>query len=263
VRPVLLLLVLAVALARPAPATRATTIAAVGANQSFNWAGYMLGALERNTTFHQIAADWIVPKAKQHIAGQAESSASWIGIGGGCVDAGCTVGDTTLIQAGIEHEIDEAGSVTYYAWWETIPGPQVKTDLPVRAGDHVRVEISEDAAIPELWTISIANVSARATFTLTLPYSSTYATAEWVIETPVVITESEIRVGPMPDLAPVRFDRAIVNGAPAAFTAQEQLQLVDGDLNVISSPSLPDRERDGFNDCTYRNMCPVPGNPIR
>ncbi|HEV8656310.1 MAG TPA: G1 family glutamic endopeptidase [Candidatus Limnocylindria bacterium] len=266
VRPAAWLVVLALMLV-PFPSTSSTTarpIVVVAANQSLNWAGYTQGSIEKGTTFHSIAGEWIVPKVKQRNAGEAEYSSSWIGIGGGCLDTACTLFDTTLIQAGIGHDLDAAGNVDYYAWWETIPAPLVRTDLAVRAKDHVRVEIVESTVVPELWTITIANLSTGGSFATTLPYTSTYGTAEWVIETPLVISETgSITVGPMPDLAIVHFDNATANGLPASFVVAEQMQLVDFDLSLIAAPSLPDRDADGFNDCTYRKSCPTPGKELR
>jgi len=243
----------------------------VAANQSSNWSGYMQGRLEKGISFHAIAADWIVPKVKQRNAGEAETSLSWIGIGGGCLDAGCTIGDDTLIQAGIGHEVNAAGDPDYYAWWEIIPLPLQRTDppLPVRAGDRVHVAIVESATTPELWTITVANLTLGQTFTHTLMYPSSFATAEWVIERPVTISETgSVQVSPMPDLAVVHFDGASANGAPANFVASERIEMVDIELvdftvSRVAMPSLPDREADGFKDCTYRKTCPVPGNDVK
>jgi len=253
------ILILALVAFPPSPhAATARPIVVVAANQSFNWAGYVQGALEKNTTFHSVAATWIVPTATPHQRGEAEYSSSWIGIGGGCVDAACSIGDDTLIQAGIGHDIDANGAADYYAWWETIPAPLVRTDLVVRPGDRIAVSISE-GRVPEVWTIVIVNRSTGSRFTITLPYPSSYATAEWVIETPVVITETGgIQVGPMPNLTTVRFDHAGANGASARFIPAERMELVDFDLTVIATPSLPDRKGDGFNDCTYTADCPAP-----
>ena len=36
------------------------------------------------------------------------------------------------------------------------------------------------------------------------------------------------------------------------------MQLVDFDLSPIATPSLPDAQRDGFNDCTYTASCAAP-----
>jgi hypothetical protein len=239
-------------------AATARPIVLVAANQSFNWAGYVQGALEPGKgPFHSIAATWIVPTATPHRPSEAEYSSSWIGIGGGCVDAACSIGDGTLIQAGIGHDIDATGAPDYYAWWETIPAPLVRTDLRVRPGDRVAVAIFE-GRVPELWTIVIANFSTRAYFTMTLPYPSSYLTAEWVIETPVVITDTGVQVGPMPNLTMVRFDYAQANGVSPGFIPAERMELVDFDLTLIATPSLPDAQGDGFNDCTYTANCPAP-----
>lgn len=264
VRPALCLVLLALVFAFPAPSatTIARPIVVVGTNQSFNWSGYMQGSLEKGTTFHAIAADWIVPRAKPHRHGEAEYSSSWIGIGGGCLDAECRLFDATLIQAGIGHDVDSSGNADYYAWWETIPAPLIRVDLPVAAGDRVHVEIVE-AATPGIRTITILNRDAAGSFSITLPYTSTYGSAEWVIETPLVITDSGVTVGPMADLGRVHFDSATVNGAPAGFVSGEQIQLVDLDLSAIAKPSAPDHEADGFNDCAYRKTCPAPGNDLK
>jgi hypothetical protein len=254
------LLVLAlIALAVPSsPARIARPIAVVAANQSFNWAGYVQGALEKNTTFHSISATWIVPTATPRRPDEAEFSSTWIGIGGGCVNADCSIGDATLIQAGIGHDIDTTGTADYYAWWETIPAPLQRTTMQVRPGDRVSVTISE-GSVPEVWTITIANRTSSERFTLTIPYPSTYATAEWVIETPVVITDTGgVQVGPMPNLTTVNFDHTRANGASADFVPTERMELVDFDLTLIATPSLPDRKGDGFNDCTYTATCPTP-----
>jgi Peptidase A4 family len=80
-------------------------------NQSSNWFGYNQGTLEQGSKlFNSIAGDWTVPTVSQHTSGQAEASSDWIGIGGGCIDAGCTTTDSTLIQAGTEQDVDSTGS---------------------------------------------------------------------------------------------------------------------------------------------------------
>src|SRR5207248_8139648 len=96
----------------------------INANQSTNWFGYNQGTLEQGSKlFNSISGDWTVPTATQHTSGQAESSSTWIGIGGGCIDANCAVGDNTLIQTGTEQDVDKSGKASYSAWWEIIPAP--------------------------------------------------------------------------------------------------------------------------------------------
>src|SRR5205807_2485390 len=102
-------------------------VVAVNANQSNNWSGYNQGKIERSTAFHAVAGDWIVPTASPHRPFESEFSSSWIGIGGGCVDAGCSQTDNTLIQTGTEQEVDydpaNGTSTQYSAWYEHIPDP--------------------------------------------------------------------------------------------------------------------------------------------
>ena len=135
------------------------------ANSSNNWFGYNQGTLEQGgKQFNSIAGDWTVPTATQHAAGD-ESSSDWIGIGGGCVDAGCTVGDNTLIQTGTEQDVS-SGSASYGAWWELIPGPSIAiTNMTVQPGDHMHADISEVVAGANLWKITLQNVTRGQTFT--------------------------------------------------------------------------------------------------
>src|SRR5689334_12811612 len=62
----------------------------VNTNQSTNWSGYNIGAdypqVTTGTTFTSVSGQWTVPTARQHTTGQAENSATWAGIGGGCVN---------------------------------------------------------------------------------------------------------------------------------------------------------------------------------
>jgi hypothetical protein len=242
---------------RPDAARRAGPIVVLAANQSFNWAGYNQGALSPGRTFfHQISAEWTVPTARQHRKGEEEFSAAWIGIGGGCLNPECTAFDTTLIQAGTLQHVHASGVAEYATWWEAIPGPLMRTELAVSAGDRVRVEISEGP--PEVWHIHITNRSTGQSFSLSLPYSSTHGTAEWIVETPVVVHgDGTITVGPMPELSVVRFDYATTNGSPATLAPHERMELVDFDLKVLATPSLPDREFDGFDVCVYKRNCKI------
>src|SRR5438093_3952798 len=131
--------------ASPAPtATYHRPIVSVGANKSNNWSGYNQGTIEqRGKTFTSVSGTWRVPTATAHKAGENEYSSSWVGIGGGCVNADCSVTDGTLIQAGTEQDVNSKGRASYSAWWELIPAPSITiSGFPVRAGDVMFVSIS-------------------------------------------------------------------------------------------------------------------------
>ena len=236
-------------------------IVVVGANQSNNWSGYNQGTLEQGgKMFNGITGTWTVPTASQHTAGEAEYSSSWIGIGGGCVDAGCTVTDSTLIQAGTEQDVATDGTDSYSAWYELIPAPSITIDtLAIHAGDKMFVSISEDTPGSNVWIIIVRDRTQHQSFTTTVPYSSTHATAEWIEETPVVIDDGgNVTIGPLPDLSPVRFNKGTTNGAPAGLVKSEEMQLVDTDGTPLATPSKPDPTKDGFRDCTFASHCKAP-----
>jgi hypothetical protein len=239
-------------------------------NQSNNWSGYNQGLLEKGHAFHAITGDWIVPKASPHARGEQEFSATWVGIGGGCIDAGCVLTDSTLIQAGTEQDIVAncngvlgLGSqctyqAQYSAWFELIPAPSLTVNLPVTAGNRIHVDIHELFPNTELWSITILNRSTGQSFQQTVPYSSSYATAEWIEETPVVCCPAQ--VGPLPNLGKVTFDPGTTNGGNPQLVSSEEIQLVDFNGKILATPSAPDSDRDGFNDCTYATSCSPPGS---
>lgn len=236
----------------------ARPIAAVAANKSQNWFGYNQGSLERGTLFHSITASWVVPRASAHVSGEDEFSATWAGIGGGCVDAGCVVVDDSLIQAGTEQDVAANGAAHYSAWWEVLPGPSMTiTGFAVRPGDQIFLSIVESPANSEVWTITLRNESRRETFRQTVPYSSSYASAEWIDEAPVVVG-TDAGLAPLPDLTVTHFDQGTANGVNPHLTAAEEMQLIDSNGKVIGAPSAPDPEADGFNDCAWASWCSAP-----
>src|SRR2546421_4163201 len=145
---------------------------------------------------------------------------------GGCIDAGCIIGDNTLIQAGTGQDVDTAGRATYYAWYELIPAPSITIpSFPVRPGDQMNVDIHETTTNANIWSITVQNLTTGQVWSTTLPYASTHLTAEWIEETPIVVDKGKATVGPLPNLSTVTFDGATVNGAGAGLRPGEAVQL--------------------------------------
>ena len=238
-----------------APGLRANT------NSSSNWFGYNQGSLEQGgKLFNSITGQWTVPAAAQHTSGQAEASSDWIGIGGGCVDAGCTATDSTLIQTGTEQDVSSSGGASYYAWYELVPAPEFQiTSMSVSPGDRMSASIAEVVGNSNLWTITLKDLTNGQSFTTTVPYSSTHATAEWIEETPLEIG-TNAGFAALPNLTAPAFDLAATNGAPANLKASEEMNLVDSNGNVIGAPSAPDPDADGFNACTWAGTCTAPAS---
>jgi hypothetical protein len=230
----------------------------IAGNESTNWFGYSQGSLANGgALFSSISARWTVPKAEPHAQKEAEHSATWIGIGGGCVDAHCSLTDPTgLIQTGTEQDVAASGKASYSAWWELVPLPAVTvSNMKLRPGDRISASVSE--AAPTLWRISLADVSRHETFTTTTAYPSSRATAEWIEETPVTIGTDGTGVATLPKLTRTPFDDATVNGHPAQLAPTEEIRLA-GKAGLIGAPSGPDSGRDGFGACAWASRCRVP-----
>jgi len=230
------------------------------ANKSQNWSGYNQGSQALGgVLFHQVAGDWTVPTPSQHLAGEAEYSSDWIGIGGGCVDAACTIGDNTLIQTGTEQDIAANGKRTYTAWYELIPSPETLIpSLTVHPGDRMHAEIKEQVAGSNVWTIMLSDVTTGHTFKTTTPYSSSHLTVEWIQERPTLIGSGGTTLAPLPKLTNPRFDRGRVNGAAAGLKSSQEIQMTNASGVVIARASAPDPDANGFNSCTYTTSCPAP-----
>jgi hypothetical protein len=248
---------LATGSASAASPARGHFVHAFNTNQSNNWYGYNQGTLEKgNKLFSSVSGDWIVPTATQHTKGKDEFSSTWIGIGGGCVDAGCNATDSTLIQDGTEQDVDANGNASYSAWWEVIPGPGLTiSNFAVSPGDHMHSDISEAVANSDVWKITLQDVTKGETFTQTVPYPSTHLTAEWIQETPLTFGTSGAGLASLPNLSTNSFTAAKTNGQNANLTPAEKMDLIDSSGNVIGAPSDPFASLDGFNLCSWASSC--------
>lgn len=245
--------------------------------QTNNWSGYQASSLLPGS-FHQISASWVVPSVSQAVRGQAEDSATWVGIGGGCVEpidlvvvSTCAV-DQTLIQAGSEQDVSASGQASYGVWYEFLPEPETSLPLSVAPGDVVSVDITE--GLPASWSISITVKSPGGgtigSDTIPVTYPALGLTAEWIEESPLVISTSGSGISSLPLLnggSPVAFSQARLNGANEALAGTTEVQLVDSSGDVVLSPSAPDSDNDAFNDCedlssqsTSGFSCPAPAS---
>jgi hypothetical protein len=239
--------------AAPAVAHTGHPIAIVAAQTSSNWAGYNQGILEPGKTggFNQVSAQWVVTAATQHKSGRAEHSATWVGIGGGCMNTSCLAGDATLIQAGSSQDVAANGKASYNVWYELIPAPSITiTSLPVKPGDTVFVGIRQLAPYSDVWVITV-KVNGKP-FTIKVPYSSTHATVEWIVETPLVIGTGGTGVAAMPNLTKTTFVGARVNNTNAVLKPAEQINLVAGGQR-LATPSAA--SGNSFSVCTYATSC--------
>ncbi len=237
-----------------------------GPGQSPNWSGYVESSPQGGTPFRQVSGDWIVPTASLHTKGKAESSSTWVGIGGWvCLDASCKVVDPSLIQAGTNQDVDASGHPSYDAWWELLPANAMTIPgMTISPGDHIQVDIVETDSYPDpysqMWSITIRDLTKGVPFTKNVPYESSRRSAEWIVETPTpTIGGMPQNRLPLPNLTTVTFDMAWANGANAYLKEPDEVKLLDPKDGSQATPSAPGADSDGFNDCAYANTCLAPG----
>ena len=161
-----------------------------------------------------------------------------------------------MIQAGTEQDVAANGTASYAAWWEAVPVPSVNSSITVRAGDVITCTISQ--TVPEVWSITLRDVTDGQSFSQSVPYSSTYLTAEWILETPVVVGTGGTGIAALPTLTKTHFSHATVNGKPAGLVSSEAIQLVSSSGQVLATPSKPARNAAAFDDCNYATTCAAP-----
>jgi hypothetical protein len=148
--------------------TQPGTPAAVSSSSS-NWSGYAANG----GTFTSVTGTWTVPTVSATSAG---ADATWVGIGGLTSD--------DLIQAGTQAMVDGSGTVAYSSWIEMLPAASRTVPLTVTAGDSVTVTITQQAGND--WLIAMKNNTTGGAYNITVQYSSSNSSAEWVQEAPSV-----------------------------------------------------------------------------
>jgi len=197
--------------------------------QSTNWSGWV------NTSgglgYTSASGTWTVPTVTP--TSDDRYSSDWVGIGGDP--------SPDLIQAGTEQD-SVGGNARYHAWYEVLPAPELQiTTMAVSAGDTMHVTLAEST--PEVWTITLSDQSNGGSFSTTIPYSSTFLTAEWIHEAVTV----NGTVATLPITSNAHFDLGLANGQTIANAGGAQsIQMFDSNNNPIATPSGLDSDGDGF-----------------
>jgi hypothetical protein len=217
---------------QPPGGADAASSAALGWASS-NWSGYALSA-PAASSFRSVSGQWKVPSVGRTM--HATFSAAWVGIDG--------FSNNALIQTGTEQDYAN-GSAHYVAWWTTSAQGFIEQPIaePVAPGDPMTAAISGTGT---MWRVSLADHSKIHPWTFTtgsIRYTGPGKSAEWILEAPTV-------GGRQASLAryssPTAFDPGTVNGASPKLGARAGGEMVQGG-RVVSIPSSPDSDRDGFN----------------
>ena len=223
----------------PSPGTPRAAVVTPGW-ASRNWSGYAVGTTGPvNSVSGTWTVPWVLAPTKKRLRHRPMLSSDWVGIDG--------YNNSDLIQAGIEQDWTGGRNPQpfYQAWWEIMPTPEMAIDtVRVSPGDQITVTITDVAGA--LWTISLVNDTTSdcapyCTFFTEQVYGGPAASAEWIHE---AVTWNR-HISRLPHDTNVTFDNATVNGAPIGLDMAESGVMVKRN-KVISTPSVPDADGDGF-----------------
>jgi hypothetical protein len=219
-----------------------------------NWSGYAIGSYQNGSKYTSAGATWAVPTVtfgSTQSGTNEEYSATWVGIGGFCLNALCSRADRTLIQLGTSQYVPSSGPPSYFAWYEMLPAaPVTITSITVNAGDKISASlqcVSACSGKKQNWKLSMTNITTGQSWTQTFSYSSSLASADWIEEAPAssggVLPLADFSVvGMVPNFGPP-------NNAPAwnsLNVSTNGIQMTDP-WGQTSDPSSTDVN--GFNTC--------------
>jgi peptidase A4-like protein len=208
--------------------TQPGTPAAVTSSSS-NWSGY--GA--NGGKFTSVTGTWTVPTVAATATG---ADATWVGIGG--------LTSRDLIQAGTQAVVDASGTVEYSSWIEMLPASSRTVPLSVTAGDSVTVTLTQQDGND--WLIAIKNNTTGGTYSVTVQYSSSNSSAEWVQEAPSVGRG----LVSLDQFGTVQFSgaSAIRDGKTMSVSAlgAKAITMINGQGQAIAQPSTLTSDGSGF-----------------
>ena len=131
----------------------------------------------------------------------------------------------------------------------------------VAPGDVMSATISQTSASTSTWTITITDTSSTHgwTFTKSVDYTGPGSSAEWILEAPSLCSATRCTVATLADYASTVFDQGTANGGNPKLVASESGEIVNSRGQVISIPSNPDSDTDGFT-VAYGPTAPSPPN---
>jgi Peptidase A4 family len=142
------------------------------------YAGYAATDLaSRTAAYQKVTGHWTVPKA-HCTPGTISLAAVWVGITSDASDR------SLLAQLGTVSGCD-AGTPSYFMWWEMFPAPSVPLDQPLQAGDSITASVTFQQG---RFQLTIDNPTEGVHFSTTHPGTVTdTSVAECIVEAPTII----------------------------------------------------------------------------
>jgi hypothetical protein len=216
-------------------ATAGPAAAQAGTALSSNWAGF---AVHRQlVAFANVAGAWTEPSLSC-TRGRQTYSSMWVGLGG------YYSRPNALEQIGTDIDCRKNGRVDSSAWFELIPGPTRRIQVPVQPGDSLAASVT---VVGNNVRLVMTDATRHWTFDQTFSVKTIdVSSAEWILEAPSkCISATACAILPL-----AHFRNAGFSNASAESTA--------GTSGSISSPGW-DRTRitltpGGKRFVTYRGL---------
>jgi hypothetical protein len=194
-----------------------------GANASYNWAGYV----SSGGGFSSVTGTWTIPQIPT--ASGLTGDATWVGIGG--------VTGTDLIQAGTQALTNiNNSSVTYQAWYETLPGYSQPISITVNPGDSITATLTEQTQ--NQWVIALRDNTNGQNFQTMVPYDSSLSSAEWIEEMPTQVGGGFI---PLDNFGTMQFSggTTVKNGQTLtiAQSGAQSMTMLNSGQQALATPS--------------------------
>jgi hypothetical protein len=231
--------------------------------QSSNWGGYA----DTNDTFNSVSSSWTEPTVNcansntglsgllslaslsNLLGGPAAASAFWVGLDG--------YNSTSVEQLGTDSDCN-AGTPSYYAWYEMYPNPSVAlpSQYPVQPGDKMTALVAANSAGTS-FTLEIKDATAGWTFSTTQTGSGfARSSAEVIAEAPSSCTLLFCSELPLADFGSIPFSgSSVINsagtkGSLASFNANEITMVNNG--TTLATPSSLSSDGSSFS-VTWNN----------
>jgi hypothetical protein len=202
------------------------------------WSGY---AITSSGPYGSASGTFQVPSVTHDGRTNAsEYAAQWVGIGGD--------GDSTLIQLGSYQVVSPSGAASYYVWYELYPAPTVYIPHTVNPGDIITASLQCSALCSpgsvQTWQLTMTNATAGWTWTQSVQYQSTMASAEWILEAPWD-SSGEL---PLADYGQATFDPVEADGQNPNLSLSANGIIMQTPYGETSNPSSP-VDGDVFSTC--------------
>ncbi len=224
---------------------------------SSNWSGYAIAHYQSGQSYTSAQATWVLPAVTWGPTTSntsEEYSATWVGIGGFCLNALCTRANKTLIQLGTAQYVSSSGVTSYSAWYEMLPQSPVNIPITVSPGDQITASlqcVSACSAKTQVWQLSIKDITTGYNWSQNFNYSSSLASADWIEEAPYsggVLPLANFNVAGISPSAP--------SLSTTSLTSANAIQMSDP-WGQTSNPSSTDQQTITFDTCWgYGSMAP-------